>query len=105
MLKSGYIYPMVSNKLKELAQLLTHKDGYELFEMIVTRKKVPYTELKEIVKNEVTLKRRLDELKGLGLIKREIIDQKYRPTIYHITQKGKDVFEHIQKIEKRLERN
>ena len=54
------------------------------------------------LENEVTLKRRLDELKGLGLIKREIIDQKYRPTIYHITKKGKEVYENIQEIEKKL---
>ena len=103
MSKSCYLYPMVSDKIKELAQLLTHKDGFELFELITTRKEVPYTDLKEIVQNEVTLKRRLDELKGLGLIKRQIIDQKYKPTIYHVTQKGKDVFDYIQKIDKKLE--
>lgn len=105
MSKSGYLYPMVSDKIKELAQLLTHDAGFELFELITERKEVPYTELKEIVQNEVTLKRRLDELKNLGLIQRQIIDQKYKPTIYHITQKGKDVFDYIQRIKKRLERD
>lgn len=89
---------MDAERIGKLAKLLTHKDGIELFELIATRKKVPYTELKGITPNEVTLKKRLDELKELGLVKREILDEKYRPTIYRVTSKGEEIFRQIEKI-------
>jgi len=89
---------MDTERIGKLAKLLTHKDGIELFELIATKKEVPYTELKAITPNEVNLKRRLDELKDLGFIKREILDEKYRPTIYRVTPKGKEVFKQIGKI-------
>ena len=94
---------MDTKKIEKLAKLLTHKEGIALMELIATRKEVPYADLKEVTPNEVTLKRRLDELKELGLIQRVILDKKYKPTIYRVTSKGEEVFKLVQQIGKTFE--
>ena len=99
--------------IESLAKYLTHKNAVDLLKEIYRPDKsdlteedmsMRYSEIKEIANTEVTLKRRLDELKEMGLVERETLDEeKFRPTVYRLTQKGEEVVEKLTELDEILE--
>ena len=65
------------------------KEGFaEILVYLYENKRARYSELKKKVKSETTLVRALKILTEEGLLKRRLLDEKYRPTEYSLTEKG-----------------
>ena len=57
-----------------------------------------YKDLLAIASSEPTLVRRIKELMSLHILKREILDEKYKPTKYTLTELGNKYVELIEMI-------
>jgi DNA-binding HxlR family transcriptional regulator len=58
-----------------------------------------YAEIEKIIGSPSTTTRRLNELEELGIVKREILSEKYRPVKYSLTKKGKELLRLVKKTE------
>ena len=82
----------------EIYKIFRRKGSIEILIYIAEKGKVRYSELKEVVDNEPSLIRALKVLREYDLITRRIVDDKYRPTEYEITEKGKIIAEYFKRI-------
>ena len=63
---------------------------------------VRYTELAKLIANRGTLSLSLKELDEEGLIQRRVVTTKPIQTYYSLTDKGKEIATHFDKIKKKL---
>lgn len=94
---------LMFEKFQRFANFLSHQSSREILELFMKSEsgKVRYKDLKEITSNEVTLKRRLDEMKELKIVTKKTLDEeKFRPTLYKLTTKGERVLELMEEFER-----
>ena len=82
----------------KIYKIFRRKGSVEILIYITEKEKVRYSELKEVVDNETSLIRALKVLCEYDLITRHIVDDKYRPTEYEITEKGKVIAGYLKGI-------
>jgi DNA-binding HxlR family transcriptional regulator len=85
-------------QLSELIKLLAREGALEILFAIDENGHIRYKELAGIVESETTLTRRLDELTSSGILGRELLDEKYRPTEYSLTEYGRKVLKVLQEL-------
>ena len=85
-------------KLKFLAKRGTR----EILHALVDKKRMKFTELKELIGSPTTASQRLQELTGLGLIKRDVQADQYRTVIYSLTGKGIRIVKLVKELEHSL---
>jgi len=83
---------------EKLLWALKQKGIIEILVYMYVHGKVRYPELKKIIKKESTLIRAINILIQNDLAKRNILDEKYRPTEYMLTEKGLKIAGHLYKI-------
>ena len=86
----------------ELYRIFRRRGSIEVLLYIAEKEKARYSELKNIVDNEPSLIRALKILCEYNYLTRRILDDKYRPTEYKITEKGKIIAEHFKEIIKTI---
>lgn len=60
-----------------------------------------YKEIEEIVGNPSTASRSLLELETMGIVKRRVSAEKYRPVYYALTEDGKKLLSLVREIEEK----
>ena len=69
------------------------------FRVLVDKKGMRFTKLKELVENPTTASQRLQELAELGLVKRDVQADQYWTVIYSLTEKGIQVVKLVKELE------
>lgn len=64
------------------------------------RGKARYSELVKSVGFSTTTTRSLKVMEALDLVKREVLDEPYRPVVYSLTARGKRLYDLLNEIEK-----
>ena len=86
---------MDTEEKRKIFKVLGKTGTMNILEQINDKKVARYQDLMKIFEGEATFVRRIRELSDLGLIERRVTDEKYRPTEYALTKKGKKVLELI----------
>lgn len=60
-----------------------------------------YKEIEEMVGNPSTASRNLLELEVLGILKRRVSSEKYRPVYYALTEDGKELLSIVREIKEK----
>ena len=81
----------------ELLKVLGKSKSIEILQELNSRKLI-FREIVEITGNPTTATRRVKELQALGLISREVMQDKFRTVKYSITEKGKESLETVKKL-------
>ncbi len=87
--------------LNKLFKYPSHKHSLSLLLAIYNSedKKLSYNEITQRFSPEPTVIRRLREMRELDLVQRQTLDEeKYRPTAYFITGKGKKIMKEVLRI-------
>ena len=83
---------------KEILELLKKEGVVEIIVYMYENKRTRYSELKKVLKSEATLVRSLKILTEKGILIRKLLDEKYRPTEYIITEKGEKIGKKLKEI-------
>lgn len=87
---------------KEFIKILGKKGVIEILENLDKSKKgMKYKEIELIIGNPGTTARRLADLEKLGIIKRKVSEEKYRPVYYSLTDKGRDLASMVKEIKEK----
>ena len=81
-------------------ELLGKKGVKEVLYALAEKRRMNFTELKDLVGSPTTASDRLQELTEAGVIKRDVQADQYRTVIYSLTQKGTQIVELVKKIER-----
>ena len=84
--------------IDELYKIFRRKGSIDILLYIAEKGSARYSELKKIIDNEPSLIRSLKVLCEYKYLTRRILDDKYRPTEYEITEKGKVITEYFKGI-------
>jgi len=82
----------------EVLKLLKREGVPEIILYMYEQKTARYSELKTVLKSEATLVRVLKLLTEEGILSRELLDEKYRPTEYTITEKGERIGKRLKEL-------
>lgn len=82
--------------------VLAKKGAKEILLALADKKGMNFTELKELVGSPTTASQRLQELTGLGILKRGVQADRFRSVRYSLTEKGAQVAKLIKELEKVL---
>ncbi len=67
---------------------------------LAKQEKMRYTELSGLVGHTTTTSRALKAMESSGLIKRQVLDEPYRPVSYSLTERGRKLKDLVTQIEK-----
>jgi DNA-binding HxlR family transcriptional regulator len=81
-------------------ELLGKKGAKEVLYALADKRRLNFTDLKDLVGSPTTASERLQELTKAGLIKRDVQADQYRTVLYSLTPKGTRIVELVKKIEK-----
>lgn len=81
-----------------IIKLLKREGVVEIILYVYNNGKSRYSELKNVLNSEATLVRALKLLTEEGILKRKILDEKYRPTEYVLTEKGRKIGKRIKAL-------
>ena len=93
-----------SNALKKLIKLLAKEGVVDILLFIHKNGSARYKDLVAIISSEPTLVRRLNELTSLKILERRLLDEKYRPVEYRLTELGAELSECLIKTMSELEK-
>ncbi len=83
--------------MQEILEILGKKGTLKILEEINKNKRISFTSLQRLTGiNTRTLSRRLKELTSLGIISREVMED--RTVFYSLTEKGKKLIKGLQRI-------
>jgi len=91
--------------INEIRDIFRKKGAIEILLFISIKGRARYSELRNVVDSETSLIRSLKFLCEKKYLKREIVDDKYRPTEYEITEKGKAIANKIREMLEIVEKN
>lgn len=77
--------------MNDFIKILGKRGVVKILENLDKKKEMKYKEIENIVGNPSTTARRLADLEKLGIIKRKVSEEKYRPVYYSLTDKGRDL--------------
>ena len=83
---------------KEILRLMKREGVPEIILYMHEHKKARYSELKKVLKSEATLVRALKILTEEDILSRKLLDEKYRPTEYAITEKGERIGKSLKEL-------
>lgn len=83
---------------KTVFRALKKEGAVEILLFLYENKRARYSELKKIVKSEATLTRALKALTEEGLLIRKLLDEKYRPTEYLLTERGEEIAKKLKEL-------
>ena len=83
---------------EKLLWALRQKGVIEILIYIYANKKAKYIELKNLIKKESTLIRAINILVKNNLVNRRILNEKYRPTEYELSENGLETALHLFEI-------
>ncbi len=83
---------------EKLLWALRQKGVIEILIYIYKNKTAKYSDLKNLIKKESTLIRAINILVEQNLVNRNVLNEKYRPTKYELTEKGTRVAHHLFEI-------
>ncbi len=83
--------------LRDLLKTLSRKGAREVLEQLSKSQK-RFSQLANVIKSRRTLAKRLRELEEVGLIKREVTEDRPPTTIYRLTPRGKEALDAIAKF-------
>ena len=92
-----------ANVLKRTVKLLAEEGAIEILIFIEKHSTARYKELLDVVKSQTTLTRRLEEFTSLEFLERRILNEKYRPTQYRLTERGRGLIHALNEIRKRVQ--
>jgi len=96
---SAISHRMSDNKL---IRVLGKRGAVEILENLDRKKEgMKYMEIEVIIGNPSTTSRRLADLERLGIIKRKVSEEKYRPVYYSLTNKGKSLVSIIRELKEK----
>jgi len=84
--------------------VLAKKGVKEILRALADKRGMNFSELRELVGSPTTASQRLQELTGLGILKREVQADRFRSVRYSLTGKGTQVAKLIKELEKALVR-
>ena len=79
-------------------ELLALKGARIIVTELSKKDEVRYSELVEAVGHSTTTSRALNMMEKLGYIKREVLQEKYRPVVYSLTPKGRRLDEVVKTL-------
>jgi DNA-binding HxlR family transcriptional regulator len=80
--------------------VLAKKGVREILQALADKKGTNFTEIQELVGSPTTASQRLQELTGLGILKREVQADRFRSVKYSLTEKGIKVVKLVKELEK-----
>jgi len=82
----------------DVFELLALKGTRRILGELRQRQKSMYSDLVRIVGHSTTTTRALNAMMGLGLIEKEVLNKKYRPVVYFLTEKGRRLAEIVSQL-------
>jgi DNA-binding HxlR family transcriptional regulator len=83
--------------------VLAKKGVREILHALAEKKGMNFSELRELVGSPTTASQRLQELTGLGILRREVQADRFRSVRYSLTEKGAQVAKLVKELEKALQ--
>jgi DNA-binding HxlR family transcriptional regulator len=84
---------------EKIFKLLAQKGVIDILRSLEDKEEgMKYNEIEKIIGNPSTTSRRLSSLEGLGIVKRAVSSEKYRPVYYTLTKDGKDLLWIVREI-------
>ena len=78
--------------------VLTLKGSPKILVALLRRGELTYSELSKVVGGPATTSRAIKALSEVGMIDRRVLDERYRPVVYSLTEKGRVLAELVVKI-------
>jgi len=79
-------------------KLLAKEGALQIIFAIEKNGKMQFKDLTKVVESQTTLIRRLNELTSYGILNRKLLDTKYRPTEYTLTDHGKKIVKVLKQL-------
>lgn len=83
----------------DIIRLLALKGTKKIVSTLDKVAKMRYTDIVKIVGYSTTTTRSLKSMEKLGMVKRELLNEPYRPVAYSLTEKGKKLATLLKEIE------
>lgn len=83
----------------DVFELLALKGTTRILEELRQRQKSMYSDLVRIVGHSTTTTRALNAMMALGFIEKEVLNKRYRPVVYFLTEKGRKLAEKASELE------
>jgi DNA-binding HxlR family transcriptional regulator len=80
-------------------ELLALKGTVKILRQLQKEQRSMYSDLVKIVGHSTTTTRALNAMMKLGLIQKEVLNEKYRPVMYFLTDKGRKLAEVASQLE------
>lgn len=73
----------------DVFELLALKGTRKILLELQQRQKVRYSDLVRVVGHSTTTSRALSSMENLDIVTKEVLQEKYRPVVYSLTENGK----------------
>ena len=83
---------------ERIAWVLRQKGVIEILLYMHRNPTARYADLKKVIKSESTLIRVVNILLNEGIVEKRVLNEKYRPTEYTLTDKGRIIAENLDRI-------
>jgi DNA-binding HxlR family transcriptional regulator len=83
----------------DIIQLLALKGTQKILLSIEKAGRMKYSEIVKVVGFSTTATRSLKSMEKLGIARREVLDEPYRPVAYSLTEKGKKLLSLLKDLE------
>jgi DNA-binding HxlR family transcriptional regulator len=83
----------------DIISLLALKGTKKIMLSMEKAGKMKYSEIVKVVGYSTTTTRSLKSMERLGIVKREVLNEPYRPVAYSLTEKGKKLISLLKEIE------
>ena len=84
----------------DVFQVLSLKGTRKIIEVLAAKDRMRYSEIVRAVGFSTTTSRALKAMEAARLIRREVLDEPYRPVAYSLSEKGKKLSQILAEIEK-----
>ena len=83
----------------DLFELLALRGTAKVLRELRQKQRIMYSNLVRIVGHSTTTTRALNAMMELGLIQKEVLNEKYRPVVYSLTVKGRKLADIASELE------
>ena len=80
---------------EKLLWVIRQKGIIEILVHIYKHKNTRYSDLRKLIEKESTLIRAINILVENNLVRKRVLNEKYRPTRYELTEKGEKIAYHL----------
>lgn len=90
---------LINGSCMDILRIISKRGSKEILLSLKERKELTYTEIESLISNPRTTSKRLNELCSLGVIKRNVLPDKYRSVSYSLTKKGEEIVKILLQLE------